>query len=276
MNRADKRRQKNSLKNLLARNHHCHLITINHNITVDEAYKHAIDHFYAKRYTESDKFCTAILQTVPNYVDAINLLGMISQKINRHDLAIVQFQKAINIYNNRASLYYNLGTSLYQLERKEEAIQALKTALVKEPENIQIINYLNSIADKAESISRTSIQSHNEQEALQQGFAFIKLGQMDKAIHWYRKVLEINPENIEALSNIGGALQTIGKLEEAIAIYQKTVSIKPEFAEAYSNLGSALATQGKLEEAVTSYQKAISIKPDFAEAYSNLGNALQK
>ncbi|MBF0368913.1 MAG: tetratricopeptide repeat protein [Magnetococcales bacterium] len=117
-------------------------------LTVDAAYAQAIDHFNAERYTESDKLCTAIIQVVPVHIDAINLLGVIAQKLDRYDLAVDQFQKAINIDNNRALLYYNLGASYYQLGRIEEAIKALNTALEREPGNSQIINFLNGIISK--------------------------------------------------------------------------------------------------------------------------------
>ena len=229
-------------------------------LTIDEEYKQAVDHFNAERYTEADKLCTAIIQAVPNHIDAINLLGVIAQKVNRHDLAVEQFQKAINIDNNRALLYYNLGTSLNPLGRKDEAIKFLKIAMEKEPENSQISGYLSGIL----SSEVNSIQ-HTAEEALQHGIAFHQSGQLDEAIRWYRKVLEIQPENTTALSNMGLVLQSTGKLEEAVASYQKTIAIKPDFAEAYYNLGVALQEQGKLEEAVTSYQKAISIKPDYAD-----------
>jgi Tfp pilus assembly protein PilF len=66
-------------------------------MTVDDAFKNAIDHFNMDRYTEADKLCTAIIQAFPNHINAINLIGVIAQKINRHDLAIEQFQKAINM-----------------------------------------------------------------------------------------------------------------------------------------------------------------------------------
>jgi protein O-GlcNAc transferase len=114
-------------------------------LTVDGAYAQAVEHFNAKRYTEADQLCTAIIQQIPNHLDTINLLGVIGQALNRHDLAIEQFQHAINIDNNRAVLLCNLGISLNQLGRREEAIEALQTALEKDPGNSQIATHLNRI-----------------------------------------------------------------------------------------------------------------------------------
>jgi tetratricopeptide (TPR) repeat protein len=245
-------------------------------LTVDKAYTQAVDHFNVRCYTDADKLCTAIIQTVPNHIDAINLLGVVAQKLNRHDLAVEQFQKAIKIDDSRALLYYNLGTSLYPLGRIEEAVQALKTALVKEPGNNQIINYLNGISNNSVVTSGINNPQDNAQKVLQRGMSFHQSGQLDEAIHCYQITLEFNPENAAVLSNLGAALQATGRLEEAVSSCQKAIAIKPDYVEAYYNLGITLKAQGKLEAAVKSFQKAIVIKPDFTKVYYNLGAALQE
>ncbi len=111
-------------------------------------------------------------------------------------------------------------------------------------------------------------------QAFKRGTTFHQAGQLDEALHWYRKNLEFQPENAAALRNLGLVLQTQGRLDEAVATYQRAVSIKPDFAVAHFNLGNALIAQGKLDEALSSFQKAASIKADFAEAHCNLGNTL--
>jgi len=111
-------------------------------------------------------------------------------------------------------------------------------------------------------------------QAFKRGATFHEAGQLDEALHWYRKNLEIQPENAAALRNLGLVLQTQGKLDKAVATYQKAVTIKSDFAVAHFNLGNALIAQGKLDEALSSFQKAASIKADFAEAHCNLGNTL--
>jgi protein O-GlcNAc transferase len=245
-------------------------------LTVDAAYSMAIDHFNSARYTEADKLCTAILQSIPNHIDAINLLGVIAQKVNRHDLAVEQFQRAINIDNSRAMLYYNLGTSLYPLGRLEESIQVLKIALEKDPGNVQISGYLHGITNNSVLNEKIDNPQYTAQEALQKGISSHQSGQLDEAIFWYQKSLEIKPGNVIALSNVGFALQTKGKLDEAALCYQKAIAIKPDYTDAHYNLGNTFQKQGKLEEAVTSYQTAIATKPGYAEAHSNLGNVLKE
>jgi protein O-GlcNAc transferase len=241
-------------------------------ISVDTAYKQAVDHFHAKRYIDADQLCTAIIQTQPNHIDAINLLGVIAQKVNRHDLAIEMFQRAIGINDSEAMLYYNLGGSFYQLGRRDEAVQVLATALEKYPENKQIADCLNGILINGEA---GSIQD-NAQKSLKRGVSFHQSGQLDQAVTCYIKAIAINSDYADAHNNLGVALQEQGKLDKAVASYLKAISVKPDYADAHNNLGVALKDQGKLDKAVASCQKAILIKPDYADAHNNLGAILKK
>ena len=67
-----------------------------------------------------------------------------------------------------------------------------------------------------------------------------------------------------------------GKLDHAVVSHQRALDIKPDDAEAHSNLGHALQDLGKLDDAVTNYRKGLAIKPDYAEALYGLGDALLK
>jgi protein O-GlcNAc transferase len=121
-------------------------------LTIASAYLQAIEHFNAERYPESDQLCTAIIKAAPNHTNALNLLGVIAQRVSRHDLAVEQFTRAINIDSKKAIFYYNLGVSLNSLGYSEKAQQTLKTALKIEPENRLISECLQKISDiKADS-----------------------------------------------------------------------------------------------------------------------------
>ncbi len=98
---------------------------------------------------------------------------------------------------------------------------------------------------------------------------------MDEAIACYRRALELKPDHIEALNNLGNALKAGGKLGEAIACYRRALELKPDFADAHNNLGNALRDGGDLDEALACYRRALELKPDYAAAHSNLLYSLQ-
>ena len=59
-------------------------------------------------------------------------------------------------------------------------------------------------------------------------------------------------------------------LERAIEYYSKAIEIDPEFAEAYLNLGVALTGTDGEAEAVDCFERALEIKPELARGYFTL------
>ncbi|MBF0358328.1 MAG: tetratricopeptide repeat protein [Magnetococcales bacterium] len=270
-------------------------------LTVNAAYSKAVEHFNAGRYTQADQLCTAIINASPNHVDAINLLGVVAQRVNRHDLAVEQFRRAINIDSSRGLLYFNLGSSLYPLGRREEAVEALKTALEKEPGNSQIGNYLNAVlnreTDSAEDALKQAINCHqsgrlneavvNYQKAIyleadypqahcNYGVCLKELGRFDEAVASYQRAIAIADDYADAHYNLANIMRDLGRFDEAVASYQRTIAIADDYADAHYNLANIYMDQERLDDAVLSYQKALTIKPDYAKAYSNLGNTFKK
>ncbi|MBF0380061.1 MAG: tetratricopeptide repeat protein [Magnetococcales bacterium] len=244
--------------------------------TVDTTLSQAVELFKAEKYIEADKLCTTIIQSDPNHIDAINLLGVIAQKVNRHDLAIGLFQRAININNNIAILYFNLGLSLYHINQGEEAAKALDIAHNKDPGNKQISDFLNNITKKHLGNNTDNIPFDRADDILQKGIALHQSGQVDRAIACYQQAIKNQPDNSSALCNLGSALKHQGKIKEAIIAYEKAITIKPDLIEAHNNLGNTMVESGRLDEAAICFDKAISINPEYATAHNNLGKVKQE
>ena len=104
--------------------------------------------------------------------------------------------------------------------------------------------------------------------------AYRDLGMPEKSIAQYEKTLELSPNFPEALSNLGGYYFRSGKLDQAVELFKKAVQVYPNFIQALSNLGAALNKQGQPEEAIAHLKKALSLNPEFAIANFNLGNSL--
>ena len=104
--------------------------------------------------------------------------------------------------------------------------------------------------------------------------AYRDLGMPEKAIAQYEKTLELTPDFPEALSNLGGYYFRSGKLDQSVDLFKKAVQVYPNFIQALSNLGAALNKQGQPGEAIAHLKKALSLDPEFAIANFNLGNSL--
>jgi len=106
------------------------------------------------------------------------------------------------------------------------------------------------------------------------GTELLKKRNLDEAITYFRKALELKADFPGALSNLGAALAMKGDLDGAIAAYGKAVELEPDSPEYVQNLGIALRKKGRFDEAIALYRKAIQLKPDFPGPYYSLGAAL--
>jgi len=147
----------------------------------------------------------------------------------------------------------------------------------------------------------------NIAKELQKGLQLHQAGKLPEAGEIYKKILEADPENVDALNlmgvllqaggqldtaivlleqatklapdyaaplvNLGNALQLAGKAGEAVEAFEKAMALEPAQPEAANNLASALNDLGRHEDAVRACQAALKLKPGFAEAYNNMGNA---
>jgi Flp pilus assembly protein TadD len=101
-----------------------------------------------------------------------------------------------------------------------------------------------------------------------------QLPQPDQAIRFYTAAVALNPGNVMAHSNLGGALSAKGRLDEAISEFREAIRLKKDYAEAHYNLANVLRQRGQLDEANAEFNEALQIDPDFAEAHINLGLTL--
>jgi tetratricopeptide (TPR) repeat protein len=101
-------------------------------------------------------------------------------------------------------------------------------------------------------------------------------GDYDSALRQFQAAIERNPQDAEALSNLGQVLVRLGRAAEAIPYYDRAIQLVPSRWAYHFNRARALGLTGKWDDAVASYRKAQELFPgDYATAF-NLGLALHK
>jgi protein O-GlcNAc transferase len=100
-------------------------------------------------------------------------------------------------------------------------------------------------------------------------------GQHESAITLMGKAIALNDRVPDFHNNIGVAQCALGRQDQAVIHFRKALGLNPSFAEAHNNLGNALKDRGQLDEAVKHFQRALALKPGFAQAHNSLGNALK-
>ena len=102
------------------------------------------------------------------------------------------------------------------------------------------------------------------------GIAY-QLGEHDRAVEWLGRAVAVQPDNPLLHSNLGAAYRAAGRLTEAEACYRQALRLQPDLAQAYNNLANVLKEQGKREEAAARCWQAVLASPNYAEAHHNLG-----
>ncbi len=85
------------------------------------------------------------------------------------------------------------------------------------------------------------------------------------------KALDIDPENIPCLTQLGFIYVEQKDYQSAIVTFRKVATVKPDFAHAYFNLGYLYWETKDYAQAKDMYQRVIELKPEFVdEALFNL------
>jgi len=114
---------------------------------------------------------------------------------------------------------------------------------------------------------------------LQHAIALHQAGQLDDAIRAYREYLAVEPDSVQARSNLGAVLARAGRYDEAIAEYGLGLRKSPDNPALLLNLGLAYYKTGRHAEAAARFERAVSLSPQFQEqvtlllavCYNNLG-----
>ncbi len=85
--------------------------------------------------------------------------------------------------------------------------------------------------------------------------------QRTSAIKLYRDVLEREPGNTEAMTNLGNLLKLEGEFDSAERLYRQVLGVNPQNAAIHKNLGDLLARSLRVEEGISHLRTATEQDP---------------
>ena len=159
-------------------------------------------------------------------------MGVTLQKLAKKAEAESCYREAIRLKPDYAGAYLNLGNTLKDQGRFEEAEEDRK-AIEKRPD--VPLFYINL------------------------GNILKLLDRFDEAEASHRKAIELNPDYAEAQFNLGNTLKQLDRLHDAKESYKKAIALKADYAVAHNNLGATLYVLSSLQEAESSYRKGLKL-----------------
>jgi tetratricopeptide (TPR) repeat protein len=97
--------------------------------------------------------------------------------------------------------------------------------------------------------------------------AYLRLGELDKALEDANKAIEIKPDSAIAYGQRAIIYKLQGKYDEALADFKKSVQLDSDYYWAHSHLADLYSRRGDQDKALESIQKALDLKPDYVEGY---------
>jgi tetratricopeptide (TPR) repeat protein len=165
---------------------------------------------------------------------------------------------------------WKAGESGYALELSRDILQAFPDynlgRLLQGIILFEIARY-----EEAEQVLHEAIQGmkleHLHHGYTQLGHMFRERGDCDNAEKWYRKAVELVPDDATRNIFLGALLAQKGDFAGAEAAHRKaTKASKGCVEEAYLNLRLVLRAQERYEEALEAFNHALKLSPDYKEA----------
>jgi tetratricopeptide (TPR) repeat protein len=159
-------------------------------------------------------------------------------------------REACDLDANSALAQHYLGRALARQQNADEAVTHLERAATLTPDPSTIHCELGGI------------------EVNRNNFAH--------AADWFRKALDLQPTNPDALAGLGICLFRQGRRQEGIARMGEAVRCNPRSGQRRFDLGTMWEAAGDEVRAVGEFREAVRLAPELAPAWSSLGVALAR
>ena len=161
----------------------------------------------------AERLVRQFLQTQPDHIEGMRLLGRIGVKLDVLDDAEFLFESVLAFAPEYHAARYDYAEVLCQRHKYAQALKEAEKLREIEPKNRNFrILYAN---------------------------ACVGLGDHEAALRMYRELLGDSPQNPQELHlSIAHALKTLGRQQEAIAAYRAAAAAQPSFGDAYWSLAN--------------------------------------
>ena len=190
----------------------------------------------------------------PDYAQGVHFL-----KDDAHlaDRAIPYFERAASLDVKSALPYAGMAeaeTLMFETSRDRQWLVRAEDAL-----------------NKAVARNPDSVEVH-----LAAGRLKLSKNQLEEALSDFRRAVELEPSDADALRWLAMGYGQIGRTTEAVRAYQQAVSAQPDYYLPHQDLGVYFYNRGQYDEALTEFQTVTRLTPGIAQGHLNLGGTYGK
>ncbi len=175
----------------------------------------------------------------PSSTDPYINMGHIDARNKEWDKAKLKYDLALKLGANRSQVFFNSGLMRLKLNKPAEALPFLLEAI--------------------------KIKKHRSLYHQELGNAFRMLKQYDSALKSYRKVLELEPNYVEAQNNIGVIFWNLKILDKAELEFKKALVMKDK-TKIHNNLANLYIAKKQFSKAIPHLKTVLGRKPNDSRA----------
>jgi tetratricopeptide (TPR) repeat protein len=172
-------------------------------------------------------------------------------KAGRYDEALAVFEDFAAKFPDIYAVRLNIGSACMEkgdLDRAEAEFKAVLDKNGPAPEDLR----------KQKDTSLKALSGLGE--------VALKRGDFESAQGFFRRALEISPEDPAAAYNVGEIFFSNLKTDDAIAYFELAIKIKSDWPKAYHRLGLVYLNKGDFPKALANLKKFLELDPQSPEA----------
>jgi tetratricopeptide (TPR) repeat protein len=108
------------------------------------------------------------------------------------------------------------------------------------------------------------------------GRIHLRNGQLDKARNEFRKALDLDPKNADALLNLASIQAAEGRNADAELLIKRALQVNPNSIGALSQLAELERDLGNIDEAIRLFEEAMALDDSLPFLYQGYGDVLQR
>ena len=135
-------------------------------------------------------------------------------------------------------------------------------------------DYIGAISkyDKTLELDKDNLLALTEK-----AFSLVALQKFDESIICCKQAIEKHPAEpglTTVYTTYGNALDGLGKTDQAIDVYSQGIKLFPDYYQLYFNKGVTLSSIQKYDDAILCFQKAVMINPQHASSHNGIARLL--
>ena len=174
-------------------------------------------------------------------------LGDVYDETGKYDLAVQQFQQAIQMDPSNEDGLRGKADAYVKLGKPDLAEGAFKSAISLRPEYWGVYSWL--------------------------GKFYYDQARYEDAITQFNKVIELAPGSYRGYSNLGAMYVAQGKYNEALGPLTQSIEIRPNL-EAFNNLGNAYFGLRRFTDAADAFQRGLNLDESDWLLWGNFGDSM--